>query len=113
MAGHEGKRLLMDCGVDIEDIEKLAHELKILDKDGNGMVDREEVLSMRVEESPCLLCRSIGLILLRIHTYTVRCPSAFCVLTLLVHESEQFTEWMTAKKLKMATMIHGTNGIEG
>ena len=53
MAGHEGKRILMDCGVDVEDIDKLAHELSVLDKDGNGLVDREEVLSM-LDMSPLL-----------------------------------------------------------
>ena len=75
MAGHEGKRILMDCGVDVEDIEKLAHELSVLDKDGNGLVDREEVLSMR-EMSACWLRPSLGAMLCHMHTYAVNCPSA-------------------------------------
>ena len=75
MAGHEGKRILMDCGVDVEDLEKLAHELSVLDKDGNGLVDREEVLSMR-EMSACWLRPSLGAMLCRMHTYAVNCPSA-------------------------------------
>ena len=67
MAGHEGKRILMDCGVDVEDIDKLAHELSELDMDGNGQVDRNEVLSMRGEKSPSLMCPSLAVMLLRIH----------------------------------------------
>ena len=108
---------MMDCGVDVEDLDKLPHELSVLDKDGNGMVDRKEVVFMRVEESPCLLCPSLGVMFLRIdtctvkrpsssfvlttllvHTYTRKCLSAFFVLTLLVHESEQFTEWIEMRK---------------
>ena len=46
MAGHVGKKILMECGVDVEDMNALARELAELDKDGNGLVDRNEVLAL-------------------------------------------------------------------
>ena len=53
MAGYEGKKLLMDCRGEITDLNKLAAEMKVLDKNGDGMIDRDEVLLLCRENPPC------------------------------------------------------------
>jgi hypothetical protein len=53
MASYEGKKLLLDCGVDHTNLAELAAEMQVLDKNGDGSVDRNEVLLLCRENSPC------------------------------------------------------------
>jgi hypothetical protein len=52
MASYEGKKLLLDCGVDHTNLEELAAEMKVLDRNGDGLVDRDEVLLLCRENPP-------------------------------------------------------------
>jgi hypothetical protein len=53
MASYEGKKLLKDCGVDLTNLQELAAEMKVLDKNGDGSVDRDEVLLLCRDSPPC------------------------------------------------------------
>jgi hypothetical protein len=54
MASYEGKKLLKDCGVDLSNLDELAREMKVLDQNGDGTIDKREVLLPCRESPPCL-----------------------------------------------------------